>query len=435
MTGAVDRACQAHGLATVTGRVSTTGIAGFTLGGGSGMLERRFGFAVDNLLAVELVTADGELITADPRPHSDLFWALRGGGGNYGVVTSLTFRAPSYRAGRHRRADAARRRERQELLRHLRAVMETAPEHLAVFMFYMYGPDDASIPEDCETNWLRPDGQPTPALLARAEPDLAPLRSFGPPAVDFVEETTWADLQCSIDDPPGYPQLHDFRSPGRSHRRRDRGDRPPRPTAAPRAGLGGVFCWGGAVSRPPSPTPLNRDARWVVHPGAFWEDALDDVRVHEWVGQLRGDLQPHTTGALWLNWIGDEGSARVRVGLRRGVARTAVCGQGGLRPRERVSLEPQHRAEFSTRRARTVLSHRIDGHPVSRLRHQIDEGVDRDMAAESRIDDTRSLAGVVRRMRVDDDCYGRRSGGEPGDRTCGRELRLQRGCCQDQFGR
>lgn len=66
------------------------------------------------------------------------------------------------------------------------------------------------------------------------------------------------------------------------------------------------------MSRPPSPTPLNRDARWVVHPGAFWEDALDDSVVHEWVGQLRADLQPHTTGALWLNWIGDEGSARVR---------------------------------------------------------------------------------------------------------------------------
>ena len=93
ITGAVDRACQEHGLAVVTGRVSTTGIAGFTLGGGSGALERRFGFAVDNLLAVELVTAGGEPITASPDSHSELFWALRGGGGNFGVVTSLTFRA------------------------------------------------------------------------------------------------------------------------------------------------------------------------------------------------------------------------------------------------------------------------------------------------------------------------------------------------------
>ena len=152
MTSAVDRAFQAHGLATVTGRVSTTGIAGFTLGGGSGMLERRFGFAVDNLLAVDLVTADGELITADHETHSDLFWALRGGGGNFGVVTSLTFRLhpiePVVTGGlilHH--ADRG-----VELLRHLRTVMETAPEHLGVFMGYLYAPDDPRSPRISATS-------------------------------------------------------------------------------------------------------------------------------------------------------------------------------------------------------------------------------------------------------------------------------------------
>ncbi len=311
-TGAVDRACQQHGLATVTGRVSTTGIAGFTLGGGSGMLERRFGFAVDNLLAVELVTADGELITADHETHSDLFWALRGGGGNFGVVMSLTFRLhpiePVVTGGlilHH--ADRG-----VELLHHLRSVMETAPEHLGVFMFYLYAPDDPSIPEDLRGKlaaglMISHSGPP-----GSAETDLAALREFGPPAVDFVEETTWADLQCSIDDPPGYrnymtsDHLTDLTDDAITVIDRYAHRLPNGP------GWVVVFCWGGAVTRPPFPTPLNRDAHWVVHPGAFWEDPGQDQNVREWVRDFRGELRPHTTGAVWLNWVGDEGDARVR---------------------------------------------------------------------------------------------------------------------------
>ena len=311
-TGAVDRACQAHGLATVTGRVSTTGIAGFTLGGGSGMLERRFGFAVDNLLEVELVTADGELITADHATHSDLFWALRGGGGNFGVVMSLTFRLhpvePVVTGGlilHH--ADRG-----VELLRHLRTVMETAPEHLGVFMFYLYAPDDPAIPEDLRNRlaagvMISHSGPP-----GSAEKDLASLRAFGPPAADFVEETTWADLQCSIDDPPGYRNY--MTSDHLADLTDDAIDVVDRHAHKLPRGPGWVvlFCWGGAVNRPPSPTPLNRDARWVVHPGAFWEDPAEDGSVRDWVRNFRGELRPHTTGAVWLNWVGDEGDARVR---------------------------------------------------------------------------------------------------------------------------
>jgi FAD/FMN-containing dehydrogenase len=312
-TGAVDRACQAHGLATVTGRVSTTGIAGFTLGGGSGALERRFGFAVDNLLAAEVVTAEGELITTDHETHSDLFWALRGGGGNFGVVMSLTFRLhpiePVVTGGlilHH--ADRG-----VELLRHLRSVMETAPDHLAAFAFYLYAPDDPAIPEDLRNKlaaglMIAHTGPP-----ASAEDDLRTLRQFGPPAVDLVEETTWADLQCSIDDPPGYrnymtsEHLLDLSDDAidvidRHAHRLPRGP-----------GWVVVFSWGGAVTRPPSPTPLaNRNARWVVHPGAFWQDPNDDRNVRTWVQDFRAEIRPCTSGGTWLNWVGDEGDARIR---------------------------------------------------------------------------------------------------------------------------
>jgi FAD/FMN-containing dehydrogenase len=311
-TGAVDRACQAHGMATVTGRVSTTGIAGYTLGGGSGMLERRFGFAVDNLLAADLVTADGELITADHETHSDLFWALRGGGGNFGVVMSLTFRLhpiePIVTGGLilHHADRGA------ELLHHLRSVMETAPEHLGAFMFYLYAPDDPAIPQDLRNKlaagvMISHSGPP-----GSAERDLASLRAFGPPAVDFVEETTWADLQCSIDDPPGYrnymtsDHLIDLTDDAIDIIDRHAHKLPQGP------GWVVVFCWGGAVNRPPSPTPLNRDAKWVVHPGAFWEDPAEDDNVRAWVRRFRDELRPQTTGSVWLNWVGDEGNARVR---------------------------------------------------------------------------------------------------------------------------
>ncbi len=313
LTGAVDRACQEHGLAVVTGRVSTTGIAGFTLGGGSGALERRFGFAVDNLLAVELVTAGGELITASPDSHSELFWALRGGGGNFGVVTSLTFRAHPMEpvvTGGLILHDAERGKE---VLRHARSVMETAPEHLALFMFYVYAPDDPSIPEELRNRLafgLVVSHTGPPGTAAR---DLAPLREFGPPAVDFVEETTWADLNCSLDDPPGFRNymtsdhlvgLGDDVIDVIDHHAHSLPQGP---------GWVVVFCWGGAVTRPPSPTPLgNRDALWVVHPGAFWEDPAEDENVRDWVRGFRSDLRPHTTGAVWLNWVGDEGDARVR---------------------------------------------------------------------------------------------------------------------------
>ena len=196
ITGAVDRACQEHGLAVVTGRVSTTGIAGFTLGGGSGVLERRFGFAVDNLLAVELVTAGGE---SDRRRARHPFRAVLGAArGRRQLWRGHLAHLPAHPiepvvTGGLILYDGDRG---IEVLRHARTVMETAPEHLgAVHVLPCMHPTTIDSRGASRPAGVRPGGQPLRASRP-AEKDLAPLREFGPPAVDFVEETTWADLHC-----------------------------------------------------------------------------------------------------------------------------------------------------------------------------------------------------------------------------------------------
>jgi FAD/FMN-containing dehydrogenase len=313
LTAQLDRAAQEHGLAAVTGRVSTTGMAGFTLGGGSGMLERQHGFAVDNLLAVELVTAAGEVVTADQHTHSELFWALRGGGGNFGVVTAMTFRLhpiPSVVTGGLMLWSAA---DAPALLRHLRAIMLEAPDHLAAWAAYLYAPDDESVPAHLRNQLGFVINVAHTGPVGTADRDLAPLRSFKAPEVDWVEETTWADLQCAIDDPPGYrnymtsDHLTDLTDEVIAVIHENAQSLPFGP------GWIVLFNWGGAVTRPPSPTPItHREARWVVHPGVFWEDPALDGEVQGWVRSLRQALRPHTTGGVWLNWIGNEGDARVQ---------------------------------------------------------------------------------------------------------------------------
>jgi FAD/FMN-containing dehydrogenase len=319
LTGAVDQALCEHGLATVTGRVSTTGIAGFTLGGGSGVLERRFGFAVDNLLAAQIVTASGAVLRADHDTHADLFWALRGGGGNFGVVTELTFRThpvgPIVTGGLLVWPGAAR----AAVTRHVRDYMAEAPEHVGGYVGFLYGPDDPSIPSELRNEpivvaYMCHSGPPE-----LAESELAPLRSFGPPAVDSIDLVRYSDYQRAMDDPPGY------RNYMTSEHLASLDDAVIDEIVAlahdlPRGpGWIVLFPWGGAVTRPPHDTPIgNRTAAWVVHPGAFWEDPGKDGAVAAWVRRVRAGLAPHATGAVWLNWIGDEGEARVRAAFGDG---------------------------------------------------------------------------------------------------------------------
>ena len=177
LLGEVDQATQAHGLATVLGFVSETGVAGLTLGGGFGYLTRRFGWTVDNLAEVQIVTADGQLRTADRDQHPELFWALRGGGGNFGVVTRFTFRlhqvGPTITGGLIIwSADRA-----TEVLAAYRDLTESAPRELTAAAIVRLAPPAPFLPQV----W---HGKPIAGIQvchsgANAAADLAPVRALG----------------------------------------------------------------------------------------------------------------------------------------------------------------------------------------------------------------------------------------------------------------
>jgi FAD/FMN-containing dehydrogenase len=317
---AVDRATQAHGLATTGGRVSTTGVGGLTLGGGSGWLERKHGLACDNLLAAELVSADGELVRASQDENPELLWALRGGGGNFGVVTSFELRlhpvGPEVLAGL-----VLHPAERgRELLRLFRDVMLDAPEELGLAFAHITAPDEPDIPRELH-------GQPAVFVagmyagpVEEGEEALRDLRAFGPPAADFFEPTAYADFQQSLDDPPGYRNYWTAENlTGLSEEAIEaiaaRSEQIP-------AGPSQLFIvpWGGAVARATAEaSPVGgRDAAFVVHPLLMWEDAREDARMIELGRAYRDDLRPFATGGAYLNFLGDEGADRVRAGFVEG---------------------------------------------------------------------------------------------------------------------
>jgi FAD/FMN-containing dehydrogenase len=197
--GDVDHETQAHGLATTGGIVSHTGVAGLTLGGGIGWLMRKHGLTVDNLLAADVVTADGELLRASEDEHPDLFWALRGGGGNFGVVTSFEFRlhpvGPAVLAGPIL-WDA---NDAREVLRFYRDFIRDAPDELGTVVRFGTAPPLAVIPEDLHWRPVVMVGACWAGRVEDGEEWLRPLRGLRTPLLDLVGPTPYAGFQSALD--------------------------------------------------------------------------------------------------------------------------------------------------------------------------------------------------------------------------------------------
>ena len=200
LLGDVDRATQEHGMATTLGFVSETGVAGLTLGGGFGYLSRRFGYTVDDLVEVEIITADGRVRMASRDTDPDLFWAIRGGGGNFGVVTEFTYRlhevGPAITAGliAWPAEDHA-----EDVLGLYRDLTATAPRELTLVSTMRLAPPAPFIPEE----W---HGKPIVGVIAchtgdprQAEQDLAPIKGFGNPIADLIMPKTYVEQQSMLD--------------------------------------------------------------------------------------------------------------------------------------------------------------------------------------------------------------------------------------------
>ncbi|MGM9379386.1 FAD-binding oxidoreductase [Streptomyces antibioticus] len=311
----LDRACEPHALATTGGRASTTGVGGFVLGGGTGWLDRCHGLAVDNLLGVDLVTADGRQVRADADDDTDLFWALHGGGGNFGVATSLTLRL--YELPEFAIALLLYRPEfGREAARTYRDVIATAPDEASGAVLYLTAPPEEFVPPHLVGSLV------CGVLLTYAGSE-ADLRKVAEPLLalphegEVVGALPYADVQCMLDDPPG---MRNYWSAEYLTGAPDdyvevfcaRGEDLPVPTGT----LHALFPQGGAIAAGPHEFPVPyRDAPWGVHPFGLWEDPADDERCIRWVRDVRADAQPWSTGAVYLNFIGDEGADRVVAGV------------------------------------------------------------------------------------------------------------------------
>ncbi|MER6125124.1 FAD-binding oxidoreductase [Streptomyces sp. NPDC001795] len=311
----LDRATQPHGLATTGGRISTTGVGGFVLGGGNGWLDRAFGLAVDNLLGVELVTADGTPLLATAEENPELFWALHGGGGNFGVATALTLRLhelPEFSIALLMFLPETG----PEAVRIYRDIIATGPPEVGGAAQYITGPPEPFVPEQLV-------GTLVCAVLvtyAGGEDDLRkvaqPLLAL-PHECEAVSAMPYADVQCMLDVPPG---LRNYWSAEHLTALSDelvdifcaRASSMPVPTSCQHV----LFPQGGAIASGPGEYPIPyRDAPWTVHPFGVWADPADDEQALQWVRDVRADVRPWRTGAVYLNFIGDEGRDRVVAGL------------------------------------------------------------------------------------------------------------------------
>jgi len=202
--GDVDHATHAFGMVTPSGIISTTGVGGLTLGGGLGHLARTCGLTLDNLLSVDMVLADGRFVTASAEENQDLFWAVRGGGGNFGVVTSFLFRlheiSTVYAGPMLWELDQA-----AEAMRFYRDYIITAPEEMNGWFAFLRVPPAAPFPEHLHNKQMCGVVWCYAGPLEKAEEVFAPIRSFGPPALDFVGPLPQPALQAMFDGlyPPG----------------------------------------------------------------------------------------------------------------------------------------------------------------------------------------------------------------------------------------
>lgn len=312
--GEFDRETQAFGLATTGGLVSTTGIAGFTLGGGIGWLMRQHGLTCDNLLAADVVTADGTLVTASASENADLFWGLRGGGGNFGVVTSFEYQL--HPVGLLYGGLVLHPLERaREFLRFYRDFVATAPEPLTTLGAIITAPPAPFIPAEYQGTRMAGVVIAYNGAIEEGAALVKPLRSFGPPAVEHLGPLPYVVLQTLFD--AGAPAgMQNYWKSAYLPRLEDAAiDVIVEHAATLPLGLSAVHLHqlGGAVNRVAEQETAfaHRDAAFALNLVGIWPDPADNERNVAWVRRFFEAVQPFGRG-VYVNFLGEEGPDRVR---------------------------------------------------------------------------------------------------------------------------
>ena len=314
--GEFDAATQAHALATTGGLVSTTGIGGFTTGGGIGWLMRKYGLALDNLLAVEMVLADGRRVTASETDNADLFWGVRGGGGNFGIVTEFTYRphpiGPTIFGGAlfHPLARA------EDLLKFYREWVRELPDELTTMVAFLTAPPAPFVPAALQGTKMIAIALCHCGALTDGPELVKPLRQFALPAIDLLGPHPYLGLQTMFDAsaPRGicaywkteYLGLLDDRV---IEELVDDAGRMASPLSAIH-----IHHVQGAVSRVNAEATSfgHRGAPFIVNILGGWMDPAESDAHIAWVREAWRAAQPYATGAAYLNFLGDEGEVRVQ---------------------------------------------------------------------------------------------------------------------------
>ncbi len=312
----LDAATQAHGLATPVGINSTTGVAGLTLGGGFGWLSRKYGMTIDNLESAEVVTAAGEVVRASATENPDLFWALRGGSGNFGVVTRFEFRlhpvGPEVLSG----LIVYPISEAKSVLRQYREFVAKAPDDLSVWAVLRQAPPLPFLPAESHGT-----GMIALALLYAGDPKqgeklIEPLRKFGTPMGEHVGVQPYVAWQQAFDPlltagARNYWKSHNFSTlkDGLFDAVIEYIGKLPSPQCE--IFFGAI---GGATTRPApdSAAYAHRDAQFVMNVHGRWEDAADDERCIAWARDYFNASAPFASGGAYVNFLTADEGDRVR---------------------------------------------------------------------------------------------------------------------------
>jgi FAD/FMN-containing dehydrogenase len=322
----IDRATQVHGLAAVLGFVSQTGAAGLTLGGGFGYLTRRWGWTADTVRSIELVTADGRLVRASEKENADLFWGLRGGGGNFGVVTGIEYSlfpvGPQVLGG----PTAWPLSEAPKVLELYRELAEEAPRELTLVSLMRPAPPAPWLPAE----W---HGKPIVGLLAcwsgdldEGEKLLSRIKNFGTPVGGALARRPYVQMQSLLDATQPKGRRYYWKSeylasiePGMCTKAIEQASK----IVSPHTGVV-FFQIGGALnelSEEHSPAG-NRDARYVLNLAGSWEGAENDAANIAWARDAWNDMREFSTGGNYINFLTeDESPERIEAALGGAMAR------------------------------------------------------------------------------------------------------------------